>query len=346
MFKHILLLLTGIGFFISSSAQCYQNEVYKTARKGGNAIYLRDFNKKIEKNSSDSTTVDLNKKTLYRFIHYNNSTSYFELRDENNKLFRSTFAQDSNYPVFDFSPEKSSTYKLIFYNRTDRKICSLIIFSFVGKYSNFIGLSSDSSILTSGKHLDSSCQYADSLPDLLKYSNVTEVLDISFNNFQVLPPEINKFKHLKKLSLAANINLDANHTIKKFPNPDRIEVLDLSMLHFHEYPKELNRFSNLKSLSFVNTHFNKSTNITDVFLLESLENLSLNASHLRKKTIPKIAKSNLKTLSISGYYKYASIKHLLKALPKLEKLILTGYGLKDSKKKKLSKRYPNVTIIY
>lgn len=345
MLKRFFVLLIGIGISVVTVAQCSQHEVYKTATKGGNARYLRDFNNKINKNSSDTATVNLTK-GRYRLIHYNNLTSYFELRDENNTLIQSTFIQDTVYAAFDFVTKENSTYKLTFFNRTDQKICSVTILGFLGKHSNFIGISSDTSLLSSGKHLDFSCCNADSLPDLLNYCKITEVLDISFNNFRKLPTEIHQFEQLKKLSLSGNINLDANQAIKYIPYPEKIEVLDLSSLYFYEFPKELNRFSNLKSLSLDNTRFGNSTYVGDVFLLESLENLSVGGYHFRKKTIPKYTKSNLKILNLYGYSRNKEIKRLLKALPKLERMNLQKTMISNSKIEKIRRHYPNVTITF
>jgi Leucine-rich repeat (LRR) protein len=348
MLKQFFILLIGVGLYTTTIAQCDYMNVYKTARKGGNAIYLRDFNRKLNVKGSDSTIVNLNKGTLYRFIHYNSITSYFELRDNNNRLIRSSLALNSEFPVFDFLSPDSSTYKLIFYNKTDQKICSVIVLAFVGrKMDSFISITSDSSLLATGKHLDLSHQYTDTFSNLSAFTKFTEVLDISFNNFRELPSEISNFEYLKKLSLSGNSYLDVDQAVKNIPFPEKIEVLDLSSLHIQQYPADLNSFSNLKALSFSDSYINSTSGIKNVFLLESLETLSLKSCRIKKLTVPEVSNSSLKKLDLSGnYLKYNQIKNILKNLPKLKTLCLSKRDLRESQLKRLQKSFPNLEIIH
>lgn len=62
-----------IAFDFSVKAQCKQQFVYTCARKGGNAIYLKDFNTKMkfekdEKETGTKWTTVLNEGIRYRFI--------------------------------------------------------------------------------------------------------------------------------------------------------------------------------------------------------------------------------------------------------------------------------------
>ena len=100
----------------------------------------------------------------------------------------------------------------------------------------------------------------------------------------------------------------------------------------------------MKRLSLVHSRFALSTNLGDVFLLESLDELSIEPYLFRKIKIPELTKSNLKMLNLEGNNNYADIKNLLKALPELEHMNLPGTTLKASKIDKLRKRYPNVKI--
>jgi len=150
--KKIAILIAITSFFIfaqqkEAKAQCKQQRVYQCARKGGNAIYLRDFNTKLRAVRSSRSIngtkwpVVLNRGTRYRFIlcapraNANDvKMTLFDSRHPEAKPWNST--EKSGREMFDFICKRSGVYYVSIRfkeGRGKRKTCAVGILSFVGK---------------------------------------------------------------------------------------------------------------------------------------------------------------------------------------------------------------------
>jgi hypothetical protein len=155
--NRIILSLILITFIVGvaggeAKAQCKQQVVYNCATNNGKAIYLRDFNTKLKRGSSedeDSGTkwaVVLNQGTHYRFNlcaqdGFENSIELV-LFDAKNPEMTKPYAvtKPSNDPKthnrFDFICQKSGTYyvSIRFMQGVEgKKSCAVGVLSFVGK---------------------------------------------------------------------------------------------------------------------------------------------------------------------------------------------------------------------
>ncbi len=150
--KKIAILIAITGLFLlapqeKAQAQCKQQRVYQCARKGGNAIYLRDFNTKLKAVRSERSIngtkwpVVLNRGTRYRFIlctpsgHKNDvKLTLFDSKHPETKPWNST--EKSGRNMFDFICKRSGVYYVSIRfkpGRGKRKTCAVGILSFVGK---------------------------------------------------------------------------------------------------------------------------------------------------------------------------------------------------------------------
>ncbi len=146
----ILIAITSLFIFApreEAQAQCKQQRVYSCARKGGNAIYLRDFNTKLKAVRSERSIngtkwpVVLNRGTRYRFILCTPSgasndvkLTLFDSKHPELKPWNST--EKSGRNMFDFICKRSGVYYVsIRFKRGKgrRKTCAVGILSFVGK---------------------------------------------------------------------------------------------------------------------------------------------------------------------------------------------------------------------
>jgi hypothetical protein len=145
----IIIVLTSLftlAFEYSAQAQCKQQFVYTCARKGGNAIYLKDFNTKLKNDTKTAdngtrwTTV-LNEGIRYRFIlcipeAEDNDiimTLYDSQHPEKTKPWNST---EGGKEMFDFICRRSGMYYISIRYTDDskkRKTCAVGIQAFVGK---------------------------------------------------------------------------------------------------------------------------------------------------------------------------------------------------------------------
>lgn len=143
-----LLIFTFLCVQEKASAQCNQKDVYKCATANGNtAIYLRDFNAKLQKSKKGEPdvakfSVIMNKGTTYRLSVCD--PEGFEGRSilflySNNKLLESTYNESTNQDQsFDFICKKSGTYYIfISYKKgkKEKKGCAVGILAFVKKDS-------------------------------------------------------------------------------------------------------------------------------------------------------------------------------------------------------------------
>jgi hypothetical protein len=132
---------------IESYSQCNQKVVYECATNNGNAVYLKDFNAKLQKakknepSSEAKFSVVLNKGTHYRFNLCDpvgfEGRSVLKLFSAN-KMLASTFDEKSGkeYKHFDFICKKTMTYYVyISYKDPEKakKGCAVGILSFVNK---------------------------------------------------------------------------------------------------------------------------------------------------------------------------------------------------------------------
>ncbi len=146
----ILIAITGLFIFASNQeaqAQCKQQRVYHCARKGGNAIYLRDFNTKLKAVRSERSIngtkwpVVLNRGTRYRFILCTPSgfandvkLTLFDSKHPETRPWNSTEKSGGN--MFDFICKRSGVYYVSIrfkQGKGKRKTCAVGILSFVGK---------------------------------------------------------------------------------------------------------------------------------------------------------------------------------------------------------------------
>ncbi len=146
----ILIAITSLFIFApqeETKAQCKQQRVYKCARQGGNAIYLRDFNTKLRAVRSSRSIngtkwpVVLNRGTRYRFIlctpiksRNDVKLTLFDSRHPETKPWNST--EKSNTDKFDFICKRSGVYYVSIRFKPGKgrsKTCAVGILSFVGK---------------------------------------------------------------------------------------------------------------------------------------------------------------------------------------------------------------------
>ncbi len=150
--KKIAILFSLAVLFIfagtnKAEAQCKQQMVYKCATEGGNAIYLRDFNTKLNKIKTGSSdpgtkwTVVLNKGTRYRFIlctppGFENEVvlTLFDSQhpEGTNPWLKTTESRN----VMDYVCRRSGMYYVSIKYKDGygkRKSCAVGILSFVGK---------------------------------------------------------------------------------------------------------------------------------------------------------------------------------------------------------------------
>jgi len=143
-----------IAFEFAAKAQCKQQFVYTCARKGGNAIYLRDFNTKMKADRNDResgtkwTTV-LNEGIRYRFIlctpEAGNNEIVMTLYDSrhpekqsktNSKVGPLNSTLKAGRGSFDYICRRSGMYYISIRYTTSsqkRKTCAVGIQAFVGK---------------------------------------------------------------------------------------------------------------------------------------------------------------------------------------------------------------------
>jgi len=153
--KKITIILALVFFFLGISnlakSQCKQQLVYTCASATGGAIYLRDFNTKLKKATSEEDsgtkwTVVLNKGTHYRFNICTPEdfedkvvlTLYDSQNPEKTKPYASTWDRTANTDIteFDFVCQKSGMYYVSIRFKDedeDKKTCAVGILSFVGK---------------------------------------------------------------------------------------------------------------------------------------------------------------------------------------------------------------------
>ncbi len=146
----ILIAVTSLFIFTTgerAQAQCKQQRVYHCAKKGGNAIYLRDFNTKLKALRSERSIngtkwpVILNRGTRYRFIlcapgrHANNvKLTLFDSKHPETKPWNST--EKSGGDMFDFICKRTGVYYVSIRfkpGKGRKKTCAVGILSFVGK---------------------------------------------------------------------------------------------------------------------------------------------------------------------------------------------------------------------
>jgi len=141
------LLIFLLGATADAFAQCNQKVVYKCATNNDDAIYLRDFNAKLNKAPRGRPapvakfSVVLNKGTHYRFNLCN--PQGFEGRSvlhlySSNSLQGSTYneANNEDYEGFDFICKKTAVYYVFISFKEEyknKKGCAVGILSFVGK---------------------------------------------------------------------------------------------------------------------------------------------------------------------------------------------------------------------
>lgn len=139
----LLFIFTGKQ---EAEAQCKQQMVYKCATKGGNAIYLRDFNTKLNrvrsgKDDGTKWTVVLNKGTRYRFILCTppglEDQVVLTLFDGQHPEDENPWLKTSeNRNVMDYICRRSGMYYVSIKWKEgygDKKSCAVGILSFVGK---------------------------------------------------------------------------------------------------------------------------------------------------------------------------------------------------------------------
>ncbi len=141
-----IALLLAIAGTQEVAAQCKQQMVYKCATDGGNAIYLRDFNTKLnklksgEKDPGTKWTVVLNTGTRYRFIlctppgleNKVELTLFDSQHPEENPWLKT----DETRNVQDYVCRRSGMYYVSIKWKEgfgDQKTCAVGILSFVGK---------------------------------------------------------------------------------------------------------------------------------------------------------------------------------------------------------------------
>lgn len=147
----LLISIAFVFFFATpkeAAAQCNQKLVYQCATNNGNAIYLRDFNAKLNRTRKGEAppvakfSVVLNKGTHYRFNLCNpvgfEGRAVLKLYDSQ-RLQGSTYLASKNrdYRAFDFYCQKTATYYVfISYKKgyEPKKGCAVGILSFVGKH--------------------------------------------------------------------------------------------------------------------------------------------------------------------------------------------------------------------
>jgi hypothetical protein len=147
-----ILITFIVGIAVSeANAQCKQQVVYNCATNNGKAIYLRDFNTKLNKAREDGETgmkwpVVLNQGTHYRFNlctqdGFENSVELV-LSDSKHHEDTDPYAvtKPTNDPKthnrFDFICQKSGTYyvSIRFIKGVEgKKSCAVGVLSFVGK---------------------------------------------------------------------------------------------------------------------------------------------------------------------------------------------------------------------
>ena len=152
--RRLFITLTLIfAFFLlhfTANSQCNQKVVYECATNNGNAVYLKDFNAKLQKakknepSSETKFSVVLNKGTHYRFNLCDppgfEGRSILKLHSAN-KMLASTFDETSGkeHKQFEFICKKSATYYIYISYKDPKKAkkgCAVGIMSFVGKNPN------------------------------------------------------------------------------------------------------------------------------------------------------------------------------------------------------------------
>ena len=154
MKRRFIILVFAIlcfGQATTADAQCKQQLVYQCATQTEKAIFLRDFNTKLKRESAtDETgmkfTVVLNKGTRYRFSlcapdGYQDQvvlTLYDSGHPENSNPLGTTFdkAAKTDAKSFDFLCNKTAMYYVSVRFKPgmgDKKGCAVGILSFVGK---------------------------------------------------------------------------------------------------------------------------------------------------------------------------------------------------------------------
>ena len=150
LFIALTLIFTFFLLRFEAMSQCNQKVVYECATNNGNAVYLKDFNAKLQKpkkNEPSSETkfnVVLNKGTHYRFNLCDppgfEGRSVLKLHSAKSML-ASTYDETSGkeHKQFEFICKKTATYYVyISYKDPEkgRKGCAVGILSFVGKKQN------------------------------------------------------------------------------------------------------------------------------------------------------------------------------------------------------------------
>ncbi len=147
----VLAVLTLASFTDKADAQCKQQLVYQCATQTEKAIYLRDFNTKLKRDSPDEETgmkwtVVLNKGTQYRFSLCAPDgfqeqvvlTLFDSEHPENSKPWGCTYDKvtKSDRKSFDFQCNKTGRYYISIRFKPGeggKKACAVGILSFVGK---------------------------------------------------------------------------------------------------------------------------------------------------------------------------------------------------------------------
>ena len=151
LFILFVFAILCFGQAITADAQCKQQLVYQCATQTEKAIFLRDFNTKLKRESNvDETgmkwTVVLNKGTQYRFSlcapdGYQDQvvlTLYDSEHPENSKPWGTTYDKvtKTDQKHFDFICNKAGMYYVSIRFKPgmgDKKGCAVGILSFVGK---------------------------------------------------------------------------------------------------------------------------------------------------------------------------------------------------------------------
>ncbi len=139
-------ILIGFAGMQRAEAQCKQQMVYKCATDGGNAIYLRDFNTKLNKLRAGEVdpgakwTVVLNSGTRYRFILCTppglESQVELTLFDGQHPEENPWLKTEEGRNVNDYVCRRSGMYYVSIKWKEgfgDQKTCAVGILSFVGK---------------------------------------------------------------------------------------------------------------------------------------------------------------------------------------------------------------------
>ena len=151
LFIILVFAILCFGQATTADAQCKQQLVYQCATQTEKAIFLREFNTKLKRESNvDETgmkwTVVLNKGTQYRFSlcapdGYQDQvvlTLYDSEHPENSKPWASTYDKvaKTDRKSFDFQCGKTAMYYVSIRFKPgmgDKKGCAVGILSFVGK---------------------------------------------------------------------------------------------------------------------------------------------------------------------------------------------------------------------